>query len=149
VLLGNAAAPGIADLRFPAPQAGEGASGLMDTFPKPTPFLTQHRGSSMGWFTVGSQRRAGLRRAFPNGSVVGDLPSQALLWMFAIDPAAVLSGNDGSRRGFFLPFQDLTTSNHMAQWTQRIVSDVEPPPPPPAPVPPAPPPAPPPPAIVR
>lgn len=146
VLLGNAAAPGVADARFATPQQSLGAAGLMDTFPKPTPFLSQHRGSALGWFTVSSQRRAGLRRFFPNPSVVGDPASQALLWMFAIDPARVLSGEDGSRPGFFLPFQDLTTSNHMAQWTERIVSD-DPPAPPPTPPAPQPPPAPPPPII--
>jgi hypothetical protein len=149
VLLANAAAPGIADGLFDTPQAGVGAHGLMDTFPKPAPFLTQHRGTNIGWFTVGSQRRAGLRKVTPNASVVGDLPSQALLWMFAIDPAQILDGQDGSRKGFFLPFQDLSTSNHMAQWTQRIVSDEESPPPPPVPPPPAPPPAPPPPSILH
>ncbi len=149
VFLARAAAPGRADELFPPPQSDIGAADLMDTFPKPTPFEIQHRGTRLSWFTVGSQRRAGLRRFFPNGSVVGDPPTQATLWMFAIDPAAVLSGEDGSRPGFFLPFQDLTTSNHMAQWTERIVSDEPPPPAPPDPVPPAPPPAPPPPTILR
>ena len=116
----------------------------MDTYPKAAPFIISHRGKSLGWFTVGSQRRAGLRKYVPHGSVVGDLPTQALLWMFALDASAVADGTDGSYPGFFLPFQDLTTSNHMAQWTQRIVSD-EPPPAAPTPPPPAPPPAPPPP----
>jgi hypothetical protein len=77
--------------------------------------------------------------SFPNGSVVGEPASQALLWMVALDPARVKAGEDGSYPAFFLPFQDLLTSNHMAQWTERIVSDAPPPiaptPPPPAPPP--------------
>jgi hypothetical protein len=47
-----------------------------------------------------------------------------------------MAGQDGSYPGFFLPFQDLLTSNHMATWTQKYVSDNppgEPPTPPPAP----------------
>ncbi|MGB8294598.1 MAG: hypothetical protein WCG85_04160, partial [Polyangia bacterium] len=32
-----------------------------------------------------SQRRAGVRRYYPNGSVVGDPATQTLLWMFALD----------------------------------------------------------------
>lgn len=147
VLLAEAASPGVADERFPPPQSGVSPGDLMDTFPKPAPFLTSHRGRTIGWFTVSSQRRAGLRRFFANPSVVGDPATQALLWMFAIDPGRVLEAQDGSRPGFFLPFQDLTTSNHMAQWTERIVSDDPPPPAPPAPPPPAPPPAPPPPIL--
>jgi hypothetical protein len=143
VLLARAAAPGVADeLAAAPPQSGVAKADLMDTFPKPSPFEITHRGSSLGWFTVGSQRRAGLRRKFENQSIVtGEPDSQALLWMFAVDTGRVKAGEDGSYPGFFLPFQDLKTSNHMAQWTERIVSDA-PPPPAPTPPPPAPPPIP-------
>jgi hypothetical protein len=41
--------------------------------------------------------------------------------MFAIDPDQIAAGKDGSFSGFFLPFQDLSTSNHIAQWTEAIV----------------------------
>jgi hypothetical protein len=144
VLLAKAAAPGVGDSLYPPPQADTDETSLMDTFPKPTPFATSHRGKQLGWFTVSSQRRAGLRKAFPNGSAVGDTATQALVWMFALEPARLSEGADPSYAGFFLPFQDLATSNHMAQWTERIVSDDPPPPAPAPPPPPAPPPAPPP-----
>lgn len=147
VFLANAALPGVADALVSPPQSGVSGTDLMDTYPKAAPFMIEHRGKTLGWFTVGSQRRAGLRKSFPHGSVVGDPASQALLWMFALDGAATVAGQDGSYPGFFLPFQDLTTSNHMAQWTQRIVSDT-PPPAAPTPPPPAPPPAPPPPPVI-
>jgi len=139
VLLARAAAPGVADVSVP--QSTAAATDLMDTFPKPSPFQISHRGTTLGWFTVGSQRRAGLRKLYPNNSVVNEPETQALLWMFALDSARVKAGQDGSYPGFFLPFQDLKTSNHMAQWTERIVSDA-PPPPAPTPPPPAPPPLP-------
>lgn len=144
VLLANAAAQGVADTLYAPPQSGVGTTDLMDTYPKAAPFVISHRGQDIGWFTVGSQRRAGLRKVFLKSSVVGDPSTQSLLWMFALDASRVVEGADGSYPGFFLPFQDLTTSNHMAQWTARIVSDDPPPqaptPPPPAPPPPAPPP---------
>lgn len=141
VFLANAARPGLADAESPAHKRTD----LMDTFARATPFKIPHRGGSLMWFTVSSQRRAGLRATFDNPSVVGDPATQQLLWMFAVDPAKVIAGLDGSYAGFFLPFQDLRTSNHMAQWTARIVSDSPPPPPPPPPVPPPVPPPPPPP----
>jgi hypothetical protein len=146
VFLAHAAEPGVADAVTPPVQANVGPGALMDTYPKAAPFETVHRGAPLAWFTVGSQRRAGLRRAYPNPSEVGDPATQALLWMFALEPDRVQAGEDGSHAGFFLPFQDLRTSNHLAQWTARIVSDN---PPPPAPVPPTapPPPAPPPPPL--
>ncbi len=141
VFLARAAAPGVADQLFLPPQPNVSATDLMDTFPKPSPFQISHRGSPLGWFTIGSQRRAGLRKYYPNTSVVQEPASQALLWMVALDTARVKAGEDGSYPAFFLPFQDLQTSNHMAQWTERIVSDA-PPPPAPTPPPPAPPPVP-------
>jgi hypothetical protein len=58
--------------------------------------------------------------------------------MFAVDGAKVLAGQDGSFPAFFLPFQDFATSNHLAQWTERIVGSTQPP----APKPPVPPPPP-------
>jgi len=110
---------------------------LMNTYPRAAPFEGKQDGHKLYWFTVASQRRPGVRLYTAKTSVVGDEPTQVLLWMFALDADQVLAGKDGSYPGFFLPFQDLTTSNHMAAWTQKYVSDNPPPPPPtPPPVPP-------------
>lgn len=125
ILLAKAASGGVAD----------GANTLLaDTLPKTSPFQTKQGGGKLFWYTVASRREPGLRKRTGAG--------QQLLWMFAVDPAKILSGADGSYTGFYLPFQDLQTSNHIGQWTQKVVSD-NPPPPPPAPPPPPPPPAPP------
>lgn len=125
ILLAKAAQPGVAD---------NGATALADTLPKTSPFQTKQGAGKLFWYTVASRREPGLRKRTGAG--------QQLLWMFAIDPAKVLAGQDGSYTGFYLPFQDLQTSNHIGQWTQKIVSD-QPPPPPPSPPPPPPPPVPP------
>jgi hypothetical protein len=134
VALGNANRGGVAD---------GSATELMNTFPRSTPFEALQGGKKLFWFTASSQRRAGLRRRYlpARNSPVGDAPTQVLLWMFALDPQRVQAGEDGSYPGFFLPFQDLQTSNHMAQWTERLVTDnppparPEPPPPPEQPTP--------------
>jgi hypothetical protein len=135
VHLDNAAAPGIAD--------GANVT-VLDTFPRSTPFQTAQGAGKLFWFTVASLRQPGLRLKNYKASNEGTGQHQQQLWMFAVDPAKILAGQDGSFTAFFLPFQDPTTSNHIAQWTQQIVSQ-NPPPPPPAPPPPPPPPAPPPP----
>jgi len=143
VLLAKANTPGVADKLTLA----DGRSSLvvqrissgllMDTFPRAAPFEAKQNGHKLFWFTSASQRRAGLRLYKPNPSVVGDEPTQLLLWMFALDADQVMAGKDGSYPGFFLPFQDMTTSNHMAAWTQKYISDNPPPPPPtPPPLPP-------------
>jgi hypothetical protein len=108
----------------------------MNTFPKVAPFRSKQDGRTLFWFTVASQRRAGLRLYKANNSLVRDPSTQTLLWMFALDGDAVLAGKDGSYPGFFLPFQDMLTSNHMAMWAQKYISDNPPPTSPPTPSPP-------------
>jgi hypothetical protein len=111
---------------------------LSETFPRSAPFESEvandveFKAGKLFWITVASLRRAGVYNSQGN----------RLLWMFAIDPAKVLKGEDGSYPPFYVPFQDLDTSNHIGQWTQQIVSDKEPPPPPDPPPPPPPPPPP-------
>ncbi|HSO34888.1 MAG TPA: hypothetical protein VLT33_20305 [Labilithrix sp.] len=123
IKLAKANTPGVAD---------GATTNLGDTFPRSAPFQTKHRGGKLFWFTVATRRTLGL------SATVG--PQK--LYMFAVDPAKVLAGQDGSYPGFFLPFQNLSTSNHIGQWTEKIVGGSQPPPaPPPTPPPPPPPPA--------
>ena len=42
--------------------------------------------------------------------------------MAAIDLDAVAAGTDGSFPAFWLPFQDVTAHNHIAQWVDSIVA---------------------------
>lgn len=95
-------------------------SALAQTFPRWAPFVGDRWADGRGrvmWVTFSARRRYGLH---PLPEVNKSLPGQ-LMWMAAIDPEAVLAGDDGSFPAFALPFQDLTTSNHIGQWTQRVV----------------------------
>lgn len=106
VRLDRANAPGVAD---------RGNTTLSSTFPKWAPFVDPRARTGTKrvlWFTFSSRRMYGLRA--PSGS-------NQLLWMAAVDPDELLAGRDGSFAAFALPFQDLATSNHIAQWTTRIV----------------------------
>jgi hypothetical protein len=132
--LDRAGTPGVAD----GP-----VTSVLDTFPRSTPFQTAQGSGRLFWFTVASVRQPGLRHKDFRAPDEGSGQDQQQLWMFAVDPDKIASGVDGSYPAFFLPFQDPTTSNHIAQWTQQIVSSNPPAPPAPTP-PPPPPPAPPP-----
>jgi hypothetical protein len=106
IYLAKADGPGVED---------GGQVDLSNTFPKWAPFVDPQRRDGSGrlmWFTFSSRRQYGLRS--PNGS-------DQWLWMAAIDPDAIQNGDDGSFPAFALPFQDLGTSNHIAQWTAAIV----------------------------
>jgi hypothetical protein len=107
--LSSANSPGVAD---------RGATDLGTSYPKWNPFAfhvsTQ---SQILWLTFSSLRRYGLRPSPPPASTHEGLPAGTLIWMVAIDPARLAAGQDPSATAFCLPFQDITTSNHIAQWT--------------------------------
>jgi hypothetical protein len=44
-----------------------------------------------------------------------------LIWMVAVEPDKALAGEDPSAAAFAIPYQDLDTSNHIAQWTEKII----------------------------
>lgn len=109
VALGHVNAPGPAD----------STDQLAQTFPKWAPFVDPRTADGEGrlmWFTFSSRRTYGLHPQSRSGNQIGQL-----IWMAAVDPQAILRGEDGSFAPFALPFQDLTTSNHIAQWTAEVV----------------------------
>ena len=80
---------------------------------------TGELGSRLMWVTFSSSRMYGLRPPPDGGHDESDKGS--IIWMAAIDPDKVASGADGSFPAFALPFQDYTTSNHIAQWTTKVL----------------------------
>jgi hypothetical protein len=80
---------------------------------------TGEAGSRLMWLTFSSSRYYGLRK--PPASSGDQTSTGTLIWMAAVDPDAIANGLDGSYPAFALPFQDYSTSNHIAQWTQTIV----------------------------
>jgi hypothetical protein len=101
VALAHANAPGVNDM---------GETALTNTYPKWSPFVFQlDEQRQVLWATFSSTRRYGLYKN--NGKL--------FIWMVAVNPAG-LGGGDPSYASFCLPFQDLTTSNHIAQWTTFI-----------------------------
>jgi hypothetical protein len=95
-----------------------GAQDLTTSFPKWCPFeFARGNETRLHWLTFSSSRKYGLRDPPPST----DLPAGLLIWMTAINPDEVVSGRDPSAPAFVLPFQDITTSNHIAQWTKKVI----------------------------
>jgi hypothetical protein len=105
--LDRANGPGVAD---------QGQTSLTNSFPKwnPFSFRLDNGGGRLAWVTFSSTRKYGLRSPPGNGT---------LLWMAAVDLDAP-AGTDPSFVAFALPFQDITTSNHIAQWTTEVVGPI-------------------------
>jgi hypothetical protein len=63
------------------------------------------------WLTFSSKRAFGVRLA----------AGSPQLWMTPFFPNRATAGEDSSAPAFRLPFQELTTNNHIAQWTTQII----------------------------
>jgi hypothetical protein len=119
IRLDRANAPGRAD---------GGRTQLTNSFPKWSPFVFQRTGelgSHLLWMTFSSSRSYGLRPPPASTQSSGEASVGTLIWMVAIDPDRAASGADPSYAAFALPFQDLSTSNHIAQWTTQVVPPIQ------------------------
>lgn len=89
--------------------------GLTNSWARWAPFVSQTGGEMSEpfyWFTVSSKRAFGVRMG------QGVRPQ---VWMAPFHPNRAAAGIDPSLPAFRLPFQDLLSSNHIAQWTETVV----------------------------
>jgi hypothetical protein len=68
--------------------------------------------------TFSSTRQYGLRSP-PVPTDMSETKKGTLIWMVGIKLG--VGGADPSFTSFCLPFQDVTTSNHIAQWAKNFV----------------------------
>ncbi len=85
--------------------------GPADSWPKWDPTIYIDRGRNIFWLAWSSRRGFGLR--------YGD-NDRTQLWMAAFDPTLAAAGSDPAYTAFRLPFQDIGTGNHIAQWVTTI-----------------------------
>jgi hypothetical protein len=98
----------------PMKLARASAPGGGDQWPKWSPNVMTYQGGNVMWLTFASQRSYGLRQS-------GGPDDKAQLWMVAFDPQKAAKGEDGSFPAFWMPFQDVNSGNHIAQWVTQIV----------------------------
>jgi hypothetical protein len=109
IVLTAANSPGVAD---------NGKTALTNSFPKWAPFVQNlDEMNHLIWLTFSSTRMYGLRS--PPSSNHDESTSGMLLWMVGVNPG--VGGSDPSYTAFCLPFQDATTSNHIARWTKYFI----------------------------
>jgi hypothetical protein len=99
-------------------------SGITDSWPKASPYIHQYGQEDVYWFTFSSKRDFGLRLKNSEMSYDDESdPRTAQVWMAAFSPSRALAGQDASWVAFRVPFQDLGTGNHIAQWVEQIGSE--------------------------
>jgi hypothetical protein len=109
--LTRANSPGVADGMTTA---------LTNSFPRWAPFIQKlDETSSLIWLTFSSTRQYGLRAPPPSTADTTETRIGTLIWMVAINPT--VGAADPSYPAFCLPFQDITTSNHIAQWAKYFI----------------------------
>jgi hypothetical protein len=81
------------------------------SWPKWAPVLHSYYGGKIMWLTFSSARAYGLRLS---------AGQQTQLWMVAFDPAKAAAGQDPTLPAFWLPFQDIGSGNHIAQWATTV-----------------------------
>jgi hypothetical protein len=117
---------------------------LTNSWPRFAPTVQMYKGDTIAWVTFSSTRDYGdvVRNSVPiagaaqfncyppespentstNKMVTTDPKChQPQLWMAAIDLTKAASGVDSSFPAFWLPFQDASAHNHIAQWVVQLV----------------------------
>jgi hypothetical protein len=102
------------------------AAGLTNSWVRWAPFpqTLGESGEPMFWITMSSKRDFGVRlrnTGLLQRPAQGSPAKTAQIWMTPFFPNRAAQGADPSANAFRLPFQNLSSSNHIAQWTQRVV----------------------------
>ena len=114
---------------------------LTNSWPRWSPFVQTYKGANIVWVTFSSTRDYGLRVQNEGSQYFNCYPpvspedpsgdhqkpfdpncTQPQLWMAAISLDQLAAGQDPSFPAFWLPFQDYTAHNHIAQWVDTFVN---------------------------
>jgi hypothetical protein len=112
---------------------------LTNSWPRWAPAVQMYKGKRISWVTFSSTRDYGVRVANEGSQYFNCYPpvspedtsgdhakpfdancTQPQIWMAAVALDDVGAGADGSFPAFWLPFQDYTAHNHIAQWVDTI-----------------------------
>jgi WD40-like Beta Propeller Repeat len=85
-----------------------------NSWPKWSPFVHHFQGATIWWITFSSRRAYGVRQPMEMGSPASQL------WIVPVDPAKLAMGQDPGYPPLWLPFQDIATGNHIAQWVEKV-----------------------------
>jgi hypothetical protein len=80
-----------------------------NSWPKWAPFVQRFQGKTILWLTFSSRRPYGLRT-----------PSAAQLWLVPVSVDKLQLGQDPGFPPVWLPFQNIGTGNHIAQWVEKV-----------------------------
>lgn len=80
-----------------------------NSWPKWSPFVHRFKGKSILWLSFSSRRPYGVRGG-----------TNAQIWMVPVEINSLEKGLDSGYPPLRLPFQELNTGNHIAQWVEQV-----------------------------
>jgi WD40-like Beta Propeller Repeat len=106
--------------------AADSTAGTTNSWPRWAPFpqTLASNNEPMFWITMASKRDFGVRLRNTGKfqrPAQGSPAKSSQIWMTPFCPARAEQKKDPSAPVFRLPFQNLTSSNHIAQWTERVI----------------------------
>jgi len=89
--------------------------GMTNSWPRWSPFVIHEPTGDLMYFTFSSTRDYGIE------IVQNPMALQPQVWMAAFDPAKAMTNVDPSFSAFWMPYQDVKSHNHIAQWTATYI----------------------------
>jgi hypothetical protein len=98
----------------------QAAGGLTNSWGRWAPFAQTvgPNNDPIFWITMSSKRDFGVRRLNSADAEANKTPQ---IWMAPFFTARAAARQDPTTPAFRMPFQNLTSNNHIAQWTERVV----------------------------
>jgi hypothetical protein len=146
MLIANAAGSTPVDLEKANGSPAAAPVRLSNSYPRWAPFVQNYHGQKLLWFTFSSTRDYGVRvlnhksgmyqcypadsaesPASPHGGRFAAACQEPQLWMAPINLSEAQGNTDPSRVAFWIPYQDIKTHNHTAQWTWQAPPPAQPP----------------------
>ena len=104
---------------IPLGNANSTQPNVCNSWPRWSPFVVPEPTGDIMYFTFSSTRDYGielLNSAVPSGTALSPQ-----VWMASFDPAKATAGSDASMSSFWMPYQDVKSHNHIAQWTATFI----------------------------
>ena len=90
---------------------------LRNSWARWSPFTHTYKGGKLFWFSFSSIRDYGTELVNSSKKINDSTPQ---IWMTAFAPDLAQDGKDPSFPAFWLPYQELKSRNHIAQWTKKV-----------------------------
>jgi hypothetical protein len=97
---------------IPLGRANSTTANQTNSWPRWSPFVVHEPTGDLLYFTFSSTRDYGIELVSAK---------QPQVWMAAFDPAKAMQNVDPSSTAFWMPFQDVKSHNHIAQWTETFI----------------------------